>query len=230
MEETTTPSPAEATGAELPAQPVQPQEQEAVQPQTQTAPTEPSSDDNLDWLKSKGVDPSSPEAVAKLAEMYRNAEKQMHQTTQKASELERAVQQVAPLDEPDTDPAIAEVLGELRTFRTERTLQSFKQSHPDWEQYDLAMGEALYETTPSGESRLEMFNRGQLTLDDIYALVKGRTDTSQSVRDETRQQVLQQLANTQRAGGVQAHATDASPEQKATDPILEGIRRARESR
>src|SRR5688500_16886710 len=97
-EQTTTDLILPGAGADEPAQPAPADEAAAPQATEPTndqpdEPAEPSPpvDDNLAWLQKKGIDPSSPEAVSKLAEMYRNAEKQMHESTAKASGLQKSL-------------------------------------------------------------------------------------------------------------------------------------------
>jgi cytochrome c556 len=231
MDETTTSAPPveEGAAAQAPAQPVQTDGSGAAQPQTQV--TEPSNDDNLTWLQSKGVDPSSPEAVTKLAEMYRNAEKQLSRVSQEASQLKKSL---TPSQQPISgdsaaEPAINEFIAD---YRRDKMLNSFKESHPDWSQYDSTMGQLLEEAvrTPYGVfTRSQLVNEGLLGLEDIYRMAKGASPVdTEAIKQGAKQEVLQTLANTQRAGGATTHATNSTPQEQA-DPVLQAIKRSRES-
>lgn len=228
MEETTTVAPTDG-GAGAPAEPAKVEQQPAEAPQepeSQTAQV----DETAEWLQSKGVDPTDPEALTKLAKMAFNQEKLMTKATQRASELEKSMnqpQQQAGEDETGMDRINAYI---ARQERKEQ-LDTFKQSHPDWQKYDESMGSLLeqpLETVYGTVTRRDLIDSGLLTLDDVYAMAKGQTpvDTSQ-IQAQTRTEVLQTLANTQRAGGGNAHASETNPQAPKVDPVIEAIRRSR---
>jgi hypothetical protein len=229
MDETITAPPANDGAAPLPAQPPEPGQSAAAQPQPQanvTESLEPSSDDNSSWLQSKGIDPDSPEAVAKLAEMYRNAEKQMTQATQRASELEKSMQ--------TPQPQGGDIMQEfVQDYKRDKMVREFKDNTSDWKQYDSAMGKVLQEVvnTPYGQyTKSQLVNEGILSLNDVYLQAKGSSPVSnESIVNDAKQEVLQTLANTQRAGSATPNASNSSPQSQSKDPIVEAIMRARES-
>ncbi len=230
MEPTTT----EATpvdGVAAATQPVEGAQQPAAQPQEPQSPSQPAqADDTAAWLASKGVDPNDPEAFQKVAQMAYHSEKQMTKATQEASELKRSLTQ--PVQQPEdgngTDPALNEF---IQDYKRDKLINGFKESHPDWQEHEPVMAQKLLEPvqTPYGVfTRTQLVNSGFLSLEDVYAMAKGSApvDTTQ-IQSQAKQEVLQTLANTQRAGGGNAHASNPNPQAPAEDPITAAIRAAR---
>lgn len=219
-------------GAGAPAQPEAPATAPAAQPQEQVSTSQPAqADDTAAWLQSKGIDPSSPEALQKLTQMAYNSEKQMTKATQEASELRKSL---TPVNQPPsnenngTDPMMTEF---IQDYRRDKQISNFKTSHTDWQEHEPAMVNLLNEVvnTPYGQaSRSQLVNAGFLSLEDVYTMAKGSApiDTT-AIQTQAKQEVLQTLANTQRAGGGTSHASNSNPQAPANDPILEGIRQSR---
>lgn len=230
MEPTTTvATPPDGAGA--PAQPVDGEQQPAAQPPEPASQSQPvaQADDTAAWLQSKGVDPNDPEAFQKVAKMAYNSEKQMTKATQEASELKKSL--TPQVQQPNVDPAIAAISEFAQEYKTDKMLSDFKESHKDWMDYRQQMSQALGQQvqTPYGVfTREQLINEGILTLDDIYYQVKGASpaDTTQ-IKTQAQQEVLQTLANTQRAGGGNAQASNSNPQAPSTDPVTEAIRKAR---
>jgi hypothetical protein len=230
MEPTTT----EATpidGAGAPAQPVEGIQAPAAQPTEPTSQSQPTAqaDDTAAWLQSKGVDPNDPEAFQKVAKMAYNSEKQMTRATQEASELKRSLTPQQQVDQ-QTDP-LAFINDFAREYKTDKMLADFKEAHTDWADYRQGISQALAQQvqTPYGVfTREQLVNEGLLSLDDVYYQVKGATpaDTTQ-IKTQAQQEVLQTLANTQRAGGGTAQASNPNPQAPQEDPINSAIRKAR---
>jgi hypothetical protein len=83
-------------------------------------------------------------------------------------------------------------------------------------------------TTYGVYTRSQLVNAGLLSLEDVYLMAKASTpvDTAQ-LQTQAKQEVLQTLANTQRAGGGNAQASNSNPQASAEDPITAAIRKAR---
>jgi hypothetical protein len=221
-EPTTTPSP-ENEGGLQPQPDDQAQQVAAVsqEPSNVQQPQEPSEDDNsIEWLvQQKGVDPTSPDAIEKVARMYREAEKRMHDVTTKASQLDKSLQ--APQQSDEFKEFISD-------YKRDKMLNQFKDSTPDWREHEPVMVEKLAETvnTPYGVyTRSDLVNAGILTLHDVYAMARGSAPQQKS---EDVQQVLRSIANKQLAGANTPNAIKSTPS-GAPDPILEAIKRAREA-
>lgn len=231
MEETTTAAP-ENTGVEASTQPAAPDAQAAEQPQTeQPTQSAPSEDDTAEWLVKKGLDPKDPEFAMKIAKSYREAEKLALKSAEKASQLEKSLSQPQSSLEEGVDPNMAAITSYIQRQEQKERLNDFKQAHPDWQQYDTTMGELLTEPlqTMYGEvTRKDLIDSGLLSLEDVYAMAKGATpvDTTE-IQAKTRTEVLQTLANTQRAGGATAQASVSNPKTPDADPIMEALRKSR---
>lgn len=219
-------------GAGAPAQPT-PQEPapapQAQEPVSQSQPAQ--ADDTAAWLQSKGVDPSDPEAFKKVVSMAYNSEKQMTKATQEASELRKSLTP-GPVEKPQgyqaTDPVMSEF---IQDYRRDKLINNFKQSHQDWQQHEPAMAELLNQQVSTAYgvmTRSQLVNAGVISLEDIYSMAKGSAPVNtDQVKAETRQEVLQTLANTQRAGGGAGNATNSNAQTPAEDPIMAAIRKSR---
>lgn len=231
MEQTTTVAPPEG-GAGAPAEPAEGAQQTAAQPPEPTSQSQPvaQADDTAAWLQSKGVDPNDPEAFQKVAQMAYHSEKQMTKATQEASELKKSLTQ--PPQQPEEGSGVDPVMSEfIQDYRRDKLINGFKESHPDWNQHEPAMVSKLQEAvnTPYGVyTRSQLVNAGFMSLEDVYAMAKGSApvDTTQ-IQTQAKQEVLQTLANTQRAGGGNAHASNSTPQAPVEDPVLAGIKRSR---
>lgn len=216
------PNTAPIEGAEASAQPIDAVQVEAEQPQEPAqeaqAPSEeaPSSDDTAEWLSKKGIDPSDPDSVLKLAKSYREAEKLALAKAQEASELKKSLMP-EPSTNPQTfdDPNLAALSDFAQEYKREKQINAFREAHPDWKEHEPAMVEVLNTTldTPYGQfTRSQLVNMGVMTLNDVYAMAKGSAPVNtEKIKTEAQQEVLQTLANTQRAGGANAHAMSATP-------------------
>lgn len=216
-----------AGGAGAPAQPETASQEPAVQPQQPQSQSQPAqADDTAAWLQSKGVDPNDPESFQKVAQMAYNSEKQMTKATQEASELRKSLSPETPQYDPtgQGDPMMQEF---IQDYRRDKQINSFKQSNPDWSQYEPAMVDILGTTAPNGYTYSQLVNAGYMSLDAVYTMAKGTAPVNtEEVKTQAQQEVLQTLANTQRAGGGAAHASNSAP-QTSSDPIMDAIRKSR---
>ncbi len=221
MEETTTAEPTDG-GVEASTQPAQVEQQAAAQPpepQSQAG-----TDDTAAWLQAKGLNRDDPEYADKLLKMAFNQEKLMTKATQRASELEKT------LNTSTSQPSNDGMQEFIQEYRQEKMVNNFKQSHPDWQQYDSPMTELLLEEVPTAYGtfpRRELVSAGLMTLEDVYVMAKGKSFNVDSIKADTKNEVLQQLANQQRAGGASSNAIQSNPSKPEVDPITEAIRKSR---
>ena len=218
-ESTTTEAPVESTSVEE-TQPVS-QETEAVttEESTQTTSEDTSSDESetTEWLSKKGIDPSSPEALAKVAEMARNAEKAMHAKAQKASDLSKQLEE-SPAGQVDTDNELVQQLyGEVAAVRRAQAVNDFKARTGLSDDMEQKMVNYLSDNPQTGE----LINAGYLTLDQLYTLAVG--SDLKSVKSEGGKQALQQLANKQRAASLPGNATTSDLSGAKGDPFLDAL-------
>ena len=244
MEQTTTEKLEDVAGAvENDAQPAQQEQPSAVEeptspsqtnePENAEAPTE----DNLAWLEKKGIDPGSPEALAKVAEMYRNAEKAMHQSTTKASELEKALTSGETV-QPDYSGIPTEVLEHpfvqtlvdrldrveqtTSTLTLEQQVGSFFATNPDAKALEAKMAEIVTTRPEIGQ----LVRNGYLNLKDVYSMAAAESGSIEDAKAEGGREALQQVASKQQARAVVGSATNsgvspANPE----DDFLKGFNR-----
>lgn len=220
-------------GATAVAQPTEVVPAPAATPTEPASPTPaPSQDDTAAWFQAKGVDPSDPEALHKVAEMARNAEKLMTKAAQEASQLKQAMTPQAPVSTGEPLPGVDPRLGGfIEDYYRDKQINDFKGRNPGWEQHEQQMVELLNQPVQTNYgvfTREQLVNSGVLSLDDVYAIAKGSApvDTTQ-IQQAAKQEVLQTLANTQRAGGGNTQASNSNPQAPVADPILEGIKRSR---
>lgn len=226
MDEPTTDPSAVEPGAEQTAQPTAPADTSAAQQPTEPitneeSPDEPSADDNSSWLQSKGIDPDSPEAILKLADMARNAEKRMHESTTQASELRKALDGGTAADEGlNTDlfdmdnPVVAQLVEEINGLKANQanqalasTVKDFFASNPDAQKYEADMAKLVTDDENLGA----LVKGGYLSVDKLYAMAKGADPSrDDSLKSAGGKEALERIANKQQARAVQGAATTSA--------------------
>lgn len=212
-EETTTTAPASDTGVStddtqpVPAEPAE-AVQEATDVTTQDAPQgdEPTesatpTEDNstTEWLKKKGVDPNSPEAIEKVAEMARNAEKAMHQKGQQVSELQKSVEKVADDEVTQYEEASGEVVSEtdrvVRKLVVKDNVRTFFDENPDAKQFEQEM-------------IAELGRKPHLAgdLESLYANAVVNSGKIEAVKSQGKREALESLAANQTAAVPRGNA------------------------
>lgn len=234
MEETTTDA---ATQAQAP-EPAQPDEQpaeavttpdseptspEGEQPHQSTEPEKSSDDESADnsaeedladyWSK-KGIDITTPEGQRAAAKSYREAEKAMHQSKQRSSELEKQLQGT-PYEQVSQDPAVQQALETATNVQLELQVERWKQANNVTPEQDVAIGQYLTEH----QDKAYLLKNGYLTLDDVAAMSGALKQDTDAIKTQASRDTLENLANKQRATAPKARATThtAPP---AEDPLL----------
>lgn len=214
MDESTTTETPEATGGAIQGIPVDDQGQAIPQPKaeepvaaenapepTKSTQEEPSKDDNSEWLKSKGIDPTDPEAVAKIAKMARESEKAMHAKAQRASELEKTVdtgfteavnQDVTNGALEADDPRIA-----IKRLEIKQNVRDFFDANPEAKPYEQDMIKIVAEKPHLRDD-----------LDALYALAL--KDNVSSLKSEGGKEALETLAAKQSATAPRGSATNGA--------------------
>ena len=203
MEETTTNAPVSDGGTiagvavdandQPVSQPEQTETAEAVKETTEEATTsEPqsdNSDDVTEFLKKKGIDASDPEALKKVADMARNAEKAMHDKARKASELEKTLSTAS--DEYAEDVALEtgqdpEVLKRLQRMEVKESVRDFWDNNQEAKAFEKEMIAEL-QTRPHLAGDLEA----------LWAVVKSKN--SDVIKSQGKKEALSSLAQKQQA-------------------------------
>ncbi len=171
-----------------------------------------SQDDNLAWLQNKGIDPTSPEALAKVAEMYRNAEKSMHSKAQEKAQLQQALQQ--PVDHSQVedfgaDPVDA-LQAQVQALVMKDTVNSFWQANPDAKQYEGKMTEIVQGRPEIGQ----LVQSGYLSMKDLYSMALGSDPSRETtLKSEGGREALQKVADKQQAKAVTPQASSSAMSQ-----------------
>ena len=188
----------------------QPQ-QEATEPTETSTEAEPvqteeatpdAEDDNSKWLSSKGIDPSDPDAINKLAKSAREAERAMHAKAAKARELERSMTEMS--DESAEQEALntgqdPELLKRVQRFEVKSTINDFFVDNPDAKQYEQEM---ISEMTTSG-----LYGTPEAMLRAAYAMAVSKNPDK--FRSQAKRETLESLAQKQQASVPTGNATNA---------------------
>lgn len=206
--------------------------QSAVNQQEPTQqPTEPTEDELVSWASGKGFNLEDPGSVRKLAESYKEAEKFAQAKAREAADLKKSLSSNQVIDDQSTVPP--EFQEFIADYRQDKMLNTFKEGHPDWQQFEPAMADILSQevATPYGTfSRAQLVQSGFTSLNEVYLMAKGSTPTNvETVKSEAKRETLQSLANTQRASSGASNASNTNPQAPEYDPIMAGIAKARES-
>lgn len=217
MEETTTNAVSDTgvqetqpTVNETPAEAVnttteQPQQDSTNEPQQTTELHDNSVDGNVDdnskWLAAKGIDPSDPDAINKLAKSAREAERAMHLKAQKASQLEKSMtemsdQSIESYVPEGQDP---ELLKRVQRFEVKESIRDFFEENPDAKQYEQDM---IEEMSTSG-----LMGSPEAMLKAAYAIAKSKKPSESS---SVQRQTLENLAQKQQAAVPTGNATTAT--------------------
>ena len=187
-----------------------------------------------EFLAKKGIDRNDPDALRKVADMYRNSEKGFYSKSQEAAQLQRQLaQQQASQAQPDQ-----QALNEVRSMRIEMDTKEWKAQHnlsPEDEQkmveYVSApltdrQGNVIYDpVTGVPLTKGLLVNNGAMSLDDVYRLAGCGVQKVDNLKQNLRQEVEKEMAARQAAKRPSAKATDSTQFGKAQedDPFLSGL-------
>lgn len=207
--------------------------EEAIEEPAVTATTQ-TGDAIDDFLAKKGIDKSDPEALRKVADMYRNSEKGFYNKSQEAAQLQRKLaEQQAQGVMPDE-----QALSEVRSLRIEMETKEWADKHKLSPENEQKMAEYVSQpltdrqgnpiinpitNTPYTKSFL--VNNGLLSLDDVYRLAGCGVQEVDNLKADYRKEVEQEMAARQAAKRPKAKATDSTQFGKAEqdDPFLAGL-------
>lgn len=192
-----------------------------------------------EFLAKKGIDPSKPEDVRKLADMYQNAEKGFYQKSQEKARLERELANAQP---PQATPDM-QALSEVRAMKTQMDVERWKaekqltpeteQKMMDWFAQPLVNRNGQQQLDANGNPMVRgvLYASGAISLDDVYNIVGGNINAEaeekrQAITDELRNEVKKEMSARQAAKSTKQGASNSmqfgNPDEKA-DPFLEGL-------
>lgn len=197
-------------------------------------------DEIEEFLAKKHIQKDDPDALRKIADMYRNAEKELGRNYQEKAKLERQIADSMnnPAQQPGYDP-MARIQALERQIAADRQVQAAK----EWKatknlspEIEAKMIEYLSEPIVSSNgitqkdnqgnvlSRMFLLNNGALSLDDVYRLVGGDSVKVDAIKQELKSAVAKEIA-AKRTTKTNAITTDStqftSPE--ANDPFIQGL-------
>lgn len=153
--------------------------------------TEPSVEE---WAKSKNLPLDDP---VKLAKMYRDAEKRMHEATEKARELETATVAQAPVDYTG-DPGYDSLAQSVNTLLIQNNVRDFFSDNPEARQFESKMAEIVTQ-------RPHLQN----DLDALYALARTDPNREAELKASGGREALTNLAQKQQQIPPTAGATNS---------------------
>lgn len=183
------------------------------------------SDENLEWLKGKGIDPTDKAAMAKVAKMYRDAEKAMHQSTQEASELKKALATPTEAEkveqEQQKDDPVAALAAEVQGLKLAQNVNTFFSTTPDAKQYEAQMTTIVTGNPTIGA----LVKTGYLTVADLYNMARGADPKrDDKLKEDGKREALQKVADKQQGKAVQGQATSSSfGDEQKKDPFREAL-------
>ena len=214
------------------------EEQASAESEVSTEKEETQTGDAIDeFLAKKGIDPSKPEDVRKLADMYANAEKGFYQKSQEKAKLERELANAQPAQ---TTPDM-QALSEVRALKTQMDVEKWKheknlsseteQKMMDWFAEPIVKdGQKILDANGNPIIRGYLYANGLISLDDVYNFVGGNIpnteDKRQAITEELRNEVKKEMSARQAAKSTKQGSTDSmqfgNPDEKP-DPFLDGL-------
>lgn len=187
-----------------------------------------------DFLAKKGIDKSDPDALRKVADMYRNSEKGFYNKSQEAAQLQRRLAETQVQDAMPNQEALAEV----RSLRIQMETERWKNEHNlsavdeqkmiDFVQTPLTDRQGKQVINPATGTPFTkgfLVNEGLISLDDVYRLAGCGEQKVDNLKENYRKEVEKEMAARQAAKRPSTSATDATQFGKADDddPFLSGL-------
>ena len=199
-------------------------------------------DEITEFLAKKGIKPDDPDALRKVADMYRNVEKDYGRKSQEKAQLERQLEQLNAQQMPVTPSAdpMQRVQALERQLAADRQLAAVK----EWKQAKNLSPEVeakmvdylsqpieingVQQTDNTGKPLTKFFGlqHGILSLDDVYSAVGGNSFKADAVKEELKTAVANEIAAKQNAKSPTSLATDSTQFAKpktADDEFVEGL-------
>ena len=187
-----------------------------------------------DFLAKKGIDRNDPDALRKVADMYRNSEKGFYSKSQEAAQLQR---QLAQQKMPDMRPD-QQALSEVRSMRIEMDTKDWKAKHNLSAEDEQKMVEFVSQPLTDRQGNVVydpvtgipltkglLVNNGAMSLDEVYRLAGCGVQKVDNLKANLRKEVESEMAARQAAKRPAAKATDSTQFGKAQedDPFLSGL-------
>ena len=195
---------------------------------TEETQTETQTGDEIDeFLAKKGIKSDDPDALRKVADMYRNVEKEFGKKSQEKAQLEREISNARTPVSSDQ-----QALSEVRQLKTELSVGRWKQAKnlsPEQEQKMIEFCKTPV-VGPDGQplpglTKGHLIVNGYLSLDDAYKLAGCEVDKTNELKAKLKSEVVNEMKARQVAKRPEAKATDSTQFSKPNvkDPFAEGL-------
>lgn len=187
-----------------------------------------------EFLAKKGINPSDPNAIRKIADMYRNSEKLAYNKSQETAQLQRQLaQQNAQTSVPNQ-----EALNRVRSLEIQMGTKEWKSTHNLSEDDEQRMVEYINQPIVDnlGNPKINpltgmpytkgmLVNNGIMTLDDVYRLSGCGVKQVDDLKANLRKEIENEMAARQAAKRPSSNATNSTQFGKAEteDPFLSGL-------
>ena len=200
-------------------------------------------DEIEEFLAKKGVKLDDPEALRKVAEMYRNVEKDYGKKSQEKAQLERQIEQMnaqsVQMASASTDPmeriqALENQLNADRQLQAAKEWKAAKNLSPEVEEKmvdflkEPLISNGVPQTDNQGNPLTKFFlvQAGALSFDDVFKAVGGDSLKADAIKAELKTAVANEIAAKQTAKSPASLATDSTQFAKpkeADDDFVSGL-------
>lgn len=199
-------------------------------------------DDIEEFLAKKGVKLDDPEALRKVAEMYRNVEKDYGRKAQERAQLERQIEQMRA--QTTTSMAYADPITRIqnlenqlaadRQIQAAKAWKAAKNLAPEVEEKmvnylkEPLVSNGVPQTDNQGNPLTKYFlvQTGALSLDEVYRNVGGDSFKADAIKQELKTAVANEIAAKQTAkspSSLSTNSTQFGKPKTAEDEFLEGL-------
>jgi hypothetical protein len=199
-------------------------------------------DEIEDFLAKKGIKLDDPDALRKVADMYRNVEKDYGKKAQEKAKLERQLEQMNAQSipaVPSADPmeriqALEQQLNADRQVAAAKEWKAAKNLSPEVEEKMVdflkqpLVSNGVPQTDNNGNPLTKYFlvQAGALSLDDVFNAVGGDSLKADAIKEELKTAVANEIAAKQNAKSPSALATDSTQfaqPKEAEDDFVAGL-------
>ena len=223
----------------------QPTRQDEAKESTEdsTNENEPKTGDEIEeFLAKKGIKLDDPDALRKVADMYRNVEKDYGKKSQEKAKLERQLEELSAQSipaVPSADPmeriqALEQQLNADRQLAAAKEWKAAKNLSPEVEEKMVdflkqpLVSNGIPQTDNNGNPLTKYFlvQAGALSLDDVFNAVGGDSLRADAIKEELKTAVANEIAAKQNAKSPTALATDSTQfaqPKEAEDDFVAGL-------
>lgn len=197
-------------------------------------------DDIDDFIAKKGIKKDDPDALHKIADMYRNVERDYNRKAQEKAKLERQVAQLRtqPVSSQDPMARLNRIEQQLQADREVQATKEWKQAKNlspeteakmvDFLSQPIVNQSGIIQRDPSGRPLTKYFliQTGALSYDDVFKAVGGDSLKADAIKQELKTAVANEFAAKQTAKGPSPLSTNSSQfsrPKSADDDFVAGL-------